>query len=111
MTRQARHPEAKHLAVVERAKARNEVIQERVAMPGFGFLILLYRHNGGRHARDAPTYKMAVSIRDTEMKSGLYEKCWIIQKVWDPNMSITHDARDQERAHERWVRQAEDEDL
>ena len=112
MARRVRHhPEAKHLAIVERAKARNEVIQERVATAGFGFLILLYTRTGGRHTRDAPTYQMAVDIRDAEMKSDLYEKCWIIQKVWDPNMGITHDARGQERAHDRWIRQDEDEDL
>lgn len=107
----ATHPEARQASIATRVEARNAKIRERCAMPGFGYLILLCRANGSRHMRDAPTYEMAVDIRDHEMANGDFEKCWIIQKRWDAAMSITSDPRDREATHDRWMRADQDDDL
>ena len=110
--RKLRHPEAKRAAIEARVDERNAAVRERCIIPGFGYLILLYRADGSRHTRDAETYPAAVAIRNTEMAgdSG-FEKAWIIQKRWDARMSITSDPRDRENAHDRWIRSAEDDDL
>lgn len=99
-----RHPEAAAAAVLARAVERNETIANRCAIPGFGYLIVLYSEGGGRHTRDSQTYDEAVIIRNEEMKSGLYFKAWIFSKVWNADMSITADPRDRARQAERWYR-------
>ena len=106
------HPEARAEQARARLEQRNAEIRERLKTPGFGYLVLLYTTAGARRAEHARTYGEAIDLRDREMASGIYEKSWLIQKVWDASMSITRDdPRDRAERYAAWVRDREDADL
>ena len=123
MGKHLRHPEARAEIARATLDKRNAEIREKCKTPGFGYVVLLYafglrspdtgeRGPPPKHAVHVRTYGEAIDLRDREMATGNYEKCWIIQKVWDANMSITRDdQRDRAEAYAKWVRDREDEDL
>ena len=107
-----RHPEATAENARARLDAHNAAIRERLKTPGFGYVVLLYTAAGARRAEHARTYGEAVDLRNREMASGLYEKSWLIQKIWDASMSITRDdPRDRAERYSRWIRERDEEDL
>lgn len=109
MARRPQHPETAAAAARERLDKLNTAIRERLKTPGFGYVIFLFDAAGGRHARDAPTYGEAVAIRDQEMATGLYEKAWLMQRLWNADMSITRDdVRDRAAAYARFTERFDD---
>jgi hypothetical protein len=72
------HPEAAH----DRLREKVAEDSRRLASHGwrypFGYVVHLYRPDGSVGHRSAKTYAEATDERDEAMRSGDYEKAWIV---------------------------------
>ena len=93
-----RHPERAAELRALRTDDKNARIRARCATPGFGYLVLLFRGPGlGCSAFDAATYLLAKEIADRELPQDCYRSALIVQKAWNPEMTLVSDSRDSQR--------------
>ena len=101
MARRPKHPEARQAELDARTAKRNEEIREKVAINGFGWVVLMLRAWGlGHTAYHRDTYAEVKAIADAEIHDKSYVRgALIIQKTYNHAMMLSGSSpRDFERA-------------
>lgn len=76
------HPDAvKDMLAAKHAQRHEAQQRHRAGRPqAFGWRLYLYTRDGQKRTRDTrngATYTEACELRDHELETGLYEKCWM----------------------------------